>query len=95
MIQVTPELLKSEANKLRTLRGQHDDTMTRIKQLVDGLVDNFKGAAQTAYVEKFYSMQPTFKQFSENLEAFAKQLDLAANSFDETDNDIANIFRNG
>ena len=94
LIQVTPELLRGKAGNLRSLKSQHDDTMRQIKTLVDGLVEQWKGDAQTAFVQKFNSMQPTFNQFSEMLENFAKLMDASANDLEQADLNAKNRIAN-
>lgn len=85
LIQVTPELLTGKANELRALKAQHDDEMAKMRTLIMGLNEIFKGAAQEALVAKYESMQPTFVNFSEMLEGYAKLMDEAARKFEETD----------
>ena len=33
IIQVTPEVLNSKANEVRSLKAQHDDTMAKLRSL--------------------------------------------------------------
>lgn len=89
LIQVTPDLLIGKATELRGLRSQHDETMTKMRTLIMGLNDVWKGDAQTAFVNKYESMQSTFTQFSQMLEDYAKLMDTAANKLQETDTTLA------
>lgn len=88
MIQVTPEMLRSKAGEVRNYRGQHDDTMARIKNLVYALNEIWKGEGQDAFLSKYESMQPTFSNFSELLETYAKLMDVAANDLESTDQSL-------
>ena len=72
LIQVTPDLLNSKANDLRTLKGQHDEAMSKMRTLIMGLNEVWKGDAQDAFVAKYESMQSTFNNFSQMLEDYAK-----------------------
>lgn len=72
IIQVTPEVLTSKANEVRSLKAQHDDTMAKLRSLVLALNETWKGEAQDAFVAKFESMQNSFTSFSEMLEGYAK-----------------------
>lgn len=85
MIQVTPDLLTGKANELRTIKGQHDEAMNRMRTLIMGLNEIWKGDAQTALVTKYESMQSTFTNFSELLEDYAKLMDTSAQRLQETD----------
>ncbi len=84
-IQVTPELLTSKAQELRTLKATHDEAMTKMRALVNGLNEIWKGEAQTAFVSKFESMQSTFTSFSEMLEGYAKLMDTTVQKMTEAD----------
>lgn len=89
LIQATPELLTGKANELRALKAQHDEEMAKMRTLIMGLNEIWKGAAQDAFVAKYESMQPTFANFSEMLEGYAKLMDAAAQKFEVTDTEIS------
>lgn len=91
MIQVTPDLLNEKATELRGYRSEHDEAMAKIKALIEGLNDIYKGEAAAAYVAKFESMQSTFTNFSEMLEEYAKLLDTSATRFREQDDSLATM----
>lgn len=91
MIQITPDMLRGKATELRGLKQQHDDNINKIKNLVNGLTDQWKGDAQTAFLEKFNSMQPTMQQFTEMLESFARKMDESANILQEADANAARV----
>ena len=88
-IVVTPELLRGKAGELRGYRSEHDDAINKIRSLVNGLPEEFKGDAASAYIEKFNSMESTFTNFSELLEDLAKKLEIAAANFESTDGQTA------
>ena len=85
LIQVTPDLLTGKANELRNLKGSHDDAMSKMRTLILGLNEIWKGDAQTAFINKYESMQSTFTNFSQMLEDYAKLMDTAAQKLQETD----------
>ncbi len=85
LIQVTPELLNGKANDLRVLKGQHDEAMAKMRTLILGLNEVWKGDAQDAFVAKYESMQGTFNNFSQMLEEYAKLMNTAAAKLQETD----------
>lgn len=88
-IQVTPDLLTAKASELRTLKAAHDENMGKMRTLIMGLNDIFKGEAATAYVSKYESMQSTFTNFSQMIEGYAKLLDTTAQKMGETDSALA------
>lgn len=85
LIQVTPDLLNGKANDLRTLRSQHDEAMSKMRTLIMGLNEVWKGDAQDAFVAKYESMQSTFTSFSQMIEDYAKLMNTAAQQLQETD----------
>lgn len=85
IIQVTPELLNGKATEVRGLKSTHDETMAKLRSLVQALNEQWKGEAQDAFVAKFESMQSTFTNFSEMLEGYAKLMDTAARELQSTD----------
>ena len=88
LIQVTPDLLNSKANELRTYKDQHYEAMAKMRSLIMGLNEVWKGDAQDAFVAKYESMQPTFTNFSQMLEDYAKLMDTAAQRLQETDQSL-------
>lgn len=94
VIQVTPETLRSKANDVRNYRTEHDDVMQKLKNLIYALNEIWKGEAQNAFLEKYESMQPTFTNFSELLEGYAKLMDTAANELETTDQSLKSTMEN-
>jgi len=88
LIQVTPDVLTSRAQEVRRFRSDHEQTMQRLTSLVNGLNDIWRGQAQDAFVERFRSMEPTFRNFSEMLEGYAKLMDTAARELQQTDQNL-------
>lgn len=89
VIQMTPELLNEKAKELRGLRQEHDEAMKKMGTLIHGLDAIWKGDSQTAYINKFDSMQGTFTNFSEMIEQYAVLMDNAARQMQETDAGLA------
>lgn len=83
VIQVTPETLRQKATDVRTYKGEHDDVIAKLKTLVNGLNETWKGEAQDAFLAKFESMQSTFTNFSEMLEGYAKLMDAHATRMEQ------------
>ena len=89
-IRVDAETLHTKANELRNKLETHNQTIASMKALVNGLSGEFTGAAATAYIERFNSMEGTFTQFSELIENFATNLDSVATAFSDQDTSLAN-----
>ncbi len=85
LIQVTPELLRGKASDLRGLKAGHDENMAKMKALIMGLNEIWKGEAQDALVAKYEGMQATFVNFSEMIEGYAKLMDMSAQKYEEAD----------
>jgi WXG100 family type VII secretion target len=94
LIQVTPEILKSQATTVRKYKTDQEQTMKRIRNLVLSLNDSWKGEAQDAFVAKFQSMDQTYRKLSQVLESYAKLMDTAANELQATDQNLRSIIRN-
>lgn len=88
LIQVTPELLTSKANELRGLKQEHDDAMAKMRNLIMGINEVWRGEAQDAYIAKYESMQTTFNTFSQMLEEYAKLMDTASQRLQESDQSL-------
>ena len=88
LIQVTPETLISKATNVRRHRGEHEQTMQQLSQLIFSLNEIWRGEAQDAFVERFRSMESTFRNFSEMLEGYAQLMDTAANQLQSTDQQL-------
>ena len=94
IIQVTPEVLNSKAGEVRSLKSQHDETISKLRSLILALNETWKGEAQDAFVAKFESMQSTFTNFSEMLESYAKLMDTAARELQNTDQSLKATMQN-
>lgn len=89
LIQVTPDMLKSKATELRGYNSQHQEAMNKMRTLITNLNEIWKGDAQTAFLNKYESMQSTFTNFAEMLEDYAKLMDTAAQQMQELDSSLA------
>ena len=89
LIQVTQDLLNGKANELRGYKDQHDDAMAKMRALIMGLNEVWKGDAQDAFLAKYEGMQSTFTNFSQMLEDYAKLMDTAAQRMQETDQSLS------
>ena len=90
IIQVTPERLRSEADRLKKLKSQQESEMKRLRSLVNNLSGQWKGKAHNAFVSEFNSMQYSFRSFSSLLEAYADLMRSSANQLQQTDRNMKN-----
>lgn len=93
IIQVTPESLRSEANKLTSLKGEHEAEMKKLRTLILGLNDQWKGSAQDAFVGKYQELQPEFQKFIRLLEDHINHMKTEADQMEERDNTLANTMK--
>ena len=89
LIQVTPDLLNGKATELRSIKDQHDEAMARMRTLILGLNEIWKGDAQEAFVAKYESMQGTFQAFSQMIEDYAGLMNTTAARMQESDASLA------
>ena len=85
IIQVTPEILRGKATEIRGIKDQHDQAMAKLRTLILGLNETFKGQTHDTFVAKYEGMQSTFSQFSQMIEDYAVALDTFATKFEEVD----------
>ena len=88
-IQITPELLRSEAKNVRRIKSDHDTQMNNLFRIVRSLETDWKGKAQSSYVQNFESMKPVFEKFSKMLEEYAALMDLSASDMEARDAELA------
>jgi len=87
-IEVTPDLLNGKAQELRGIKDEHDQAMAKMRTLILGLNEVWKGDAQDAFVAKYESMSGTFASFSQLLEDYAQLMNTAAAKLQETDTSL-------
>lgn len=88
-ILVTPEQLREKAKEIRALKEGQVGIMRKITNLVYSLSQIWSGAAQTAFVQKYTSMQPTYTSFQNAIEEFAVLMEEHADRMEKADNDMA------
>ena len=93
LIQITPDTLRAKATEVRGYKSEHDDVISKLRTLVNGLNETWKGEAQDAFVANFESMRSTFDNFSEMLEGYATMMDTAANQLEQQDASLASSFK--
>lgn len=93
IIQVTPESLRSEANRLNTLKESHKTEMNNLRRLILSLNEQWKGSAQDAFVGKYQELQPEFQKFIKLLEDHINHMKIEADQMEERDNALASTMK--
>ena len=73
-ILVTPERLEEEAGNLTKSKADHDNSLAEMQNVVNGLLQYWRGEAQEAFANSFNNKKKTFEEFSLDLEKFVKFL---------------------
>ena len=93
IIQVTPESLRAEANRLNTLLDNHKIEMNNLRRLILNLNEQWKGAAQDSFVGKYQELQPEFQKFIRLLEDHINHMKIEADQMEERDRTLANTMK--
>lgn len=95
VIQVTPEMLRTKAGEVRTIKSNHDNIVTQITSLVRNLNSQWKGAAQDTFLARYNEFNnSTFVTFTNMLEDYAKLMETAANELENQDTTLSNTTMN-
>ena len=84
-ILLSPEILRSESQKLNNQRNQLNEAVAKIKSLVDSLEAGWHGKAQAKFVSSFMEKKATYDKFSRDMEAFATFMSEYASAMETTD----------
>lgn len=88
-IAVSPELLRAKAKEVRNLKGEYEETMRRVRNLVYALDQIWSGESQKAFIQSFEEAQPVFTKFANGLENYAATMDSTVADMIATDQSIA------
>lgn len=92
-LYISPAALREQANAMESLRQQQQDVMRRMRILIMGLDEDWKGEAQAALVTKFLSKQKTITDFSDALESYITLARSAADSAEKIDQELLKKIR--
>ncbi len=94
-IRITPQELRDTASFIADKRQSLIDEVEVLHTRINDMTANWEGAAQSAFVETFEKdLYPVLsKTMPEVLEGIMNQAKGAADTFEETDNKIADAFR--
>lgn len=92
-IRITPEELYQGAESINKIAGQILENLTNLKSTVDGVANNWEGAAQSSFIASFEALYGDFvKTFPPTIEGVASQMKAAGETLEEADAQIAAAF---
>lgn len=91
LLNIMPNVVRDKAHQMEVLRQADMETLKKIRILILGLEEHWKGEAQEAFVNKYLSQQNSLNEFYNTLEEFIKLLESAANGADDMDNELLNM----
>lgn len=90
-IIVSAQEMKGNATRIRTEKGNFEQCISNMRNIVTTMSGVFEGEAAKAYVDNFGSYENQFKAFGDLIESFAQKLDNAAETMTDTDKTLAGI----
>lgn len=84
-LSVSPEEMRTQVKNLEDLRRQHQELMKKMRVLVLGLSEHWKGEAQEAFQQSFLNRAQTMNEFSATLAQYAALMKQAADDAEEMD----------
>ena len=87
-LEIHPSDLRSRANEIDRQRQNFLDAMKRLRVLVMGLNESWKGKSQAAFVTKFTNNQPMVTQLSQTLSEYITLAKEAATEAENGDNEL-------
>ncbi|HQA57495.1 MAG TPA: WXG100 family type VII secretion target [Acetivibrio sp.] len=93
-IKITPEELRDAAQLINGKADEIDQNINAVNEKVQYVVENWEGAAKDSFFEAFESLKnELLTQLDEILKGIASQLQAAADTMEQADQDVANAFR--
>ena len=74
VIQLTPENLRDEAEKLRKTAEINEDVLSRLDSAINGLAGNWEGDAYNAFKTSYESKRKTFEGFTLDMTNFVNYM---------------------
>jgi WXG100 family type VII secretion target len=93
-IKITPEELREASAVIKAKAGDIESSINEVNDKVQFVVENWEGAARDSFFEAFESLKgDLLTQLDEILEGIASQLEAAANTIEQADQEVANAFK--
>lgn len=93
-IRIDFDALRSEASKMGSMRGSYEALTGKLKSLSEQILSQWKGEASTAYGNKMADYHRQALIMIDILEKFKEYAEIAANDFEQADNECANKILN-
>ena len=77
-IRITPETLEQQAKQLSSLKDEHEQVFSKIKQLVNSLSSEWEGEANKAFTDSFAQREAELKKFAADIDSFRLRMESAA-----------------
>lgn len=93
-IKITPEELRDAAQLINGKANEIDQNINAVNEKVQYVVENWEGAAKDSFFEAFESLKnELLTQLDEILKGIASQLQATADTMEQADQDVANVFK--
>ena len=93
-IKITPEELRDAAQLINGKADEIDQNINAVNEKVQYVVENWEGAAKDSFFEAFESLKnELLTQLDEISKGIASQLQAAADTMEQADQDVANVFK--
>lgn len=92
-IAVTSGELRETAGRMRTTAGTLQDELGRLMSRVNELTASWQGDAAVAFSTLYAEMHVGMGRVKESLDGIASMLDQSASTYDTTETELANRFR--
>ena len=93
LINVSAEGLREKATLITKKVEEIKTILTNVTTEINSLPDSFEGKASSAFQEKYQEFQQVYDDFSGEIQKCAKFLNMTADTYEQTDEEIANIFK--
>ena len=93
-IKITPEELRDAAQLINGKADEIEQNINAVNEKVQYVVENWEGAAKDSFFEAFESLKnELLTQLDEILKGIASQLQATADTMEQADQDVANVFK--
>ncbi|WZX99660.1 WXG100 family type VII secretion target [Bacillus sp. FSL W7-1360] len=92
-IDAKPEELREQALKIQNLAEDIGRMISDYDGIIGFLGSSWKGASNSAYIEKYEERKPFLLNMQEETEGFSNMLKQYANNVEENDNTMASQIR--
>ena len=92
-IRITPDQMREKAAMYRVEADTVNGVIAKMDSLLGQLQGEWEGAASESYAARYQELKPGFMKAEELIREIAAALDSTAKIVEETDNNIANQFK--